>query len=299
MKELSVEVLAPAKINLALAIKGKRPDGFHSLETIFQSLSLYDRVNVVLKGKGISCICGELSGEKNLAYQAAQTFSEYYEAMGFGNISGVEITIEKNIPLQAGLAGGSSDAAAVLVALNRLLDNPFTYGQLLECAQKCGSDTAFCLRGGTQWGEGTGSSLIELPPAPEMAIILVKPLQGVCTAEAYRLFDVQERFSRLNRNLWLEALQSEDTLRIGQLLLNDLEIAVFKLVPEVSTLKALLLEGGCIGALMSGSGSTVFGILKDIKQGEKIRKLLQNEGFSQSWLVKTIRSRDIIDGDKE
>lgn len=299
MKKLSMEVLAPAKINLALAIKEIRPDGFHSLETIFQSVSLYDYVNVAINGKGISCLCGELSGSKNLAYHAAQTFSDGYEALGFGRISGIEISIKKNIPLQAGLAGGSTDAAAVLVAINRLLDNPFTYGQLLECAKKCGSDTAFCLRGGTQWGEGTGTRLVDLPPAPELDIILVKPVQGVSTVEAYHFFDEQKRFSRLDSNLWSEALRSMDAYRIGPLLTNDLESAVFKLVPEISTLKTLLLEGGCIGALMSGSGSTVFGILKDIGQGEKIREVLSKKGYNQNWLVKTTGFRDIQAIDKE
>ncbi|UWG97721.1 4-(cytidine 5'-diphospho)-2-C-methyl-D-erythritol kinase [Dehalobacter sp. DCM] len=293
MKELSMNMLAPAKINLALAITDKRPDGYHGLETIFQTVALYDRVNVAFKGKGISCFCGELSGNINLAYQAARTFLEVYEAMGFGHIPGVEITIEKQIPMQAGLAGGSSDAATVLIAINQLAGNPLTYEQLLECAKKCGSDTAYCLRGGTQWGEGTGTILEELPPAPEMDILLVKPRQGVSTAEAYRLFDDQGRFANLEKDVWFDVLRSADVPRIGQLLANNLESAVFKLVPEISTLKALLLEGGCMGALMSGSGSAVFGIIKDVEQGEKMRRILLDEGFNHHWLVKTIRARNI------
>ncbi|MCM1565075.1 MAG: 4-(cytidine 5'-diphospho)-2-C-methyl-D-erythritol kinase [Dehalobacter sp. 4CP] len=293
MKENSVVVLAPAKINLALAVNDIRADGYHSLETVFQSVSLFDRVEITLQGGGISCLCGELSGEKNLAYQAAGLFLDEYKTRTSGAIPGVEIKIEKHIPLQAGLAGGSSDAAAVLIGLNRLLSNPFSYEHLVGLAKQCGSDTAFCLLGGTAWGEGTGSELQELPPAPEMDIILVKPEQGVSTADAYRLFDKRAEFSKLNQQRWVSVLSAARIDTIGRMLSNDLENIVFDLVPKISVLKRLLLEGGCLGALMSGSGSTMFGIVKDYSQGEKMRKVLAEKGYHQTWLVKTIGSRNI------
>jgi 4-diphosphocytidyl-2-C-methyl-D-erythritol kinase len=295
MKKLSSVVLAPAKINLALAVTAKRADGFHSLQTVFQSISLVDRVKVTIKNQGIACYCGDLSGEKNLAYKAAQVFLEQYKAMDLlkGPV-GVEITIEKNIPLQAGLAGGSSNAAAVLRAMNILFSSPFSYEKLLEIAKKCGSDTAFCLKGGTQWGEGTGTDLTELPSAPEMDILLVKPSQGISTAFAYQIFDEVGEYSTLSKNLWADLLKAKEPKLIGRNLSNSLERAAICLLPEIARIKDLLLQGGCHGALLSGSGSTVFGIVQDKKQGKEIAKLLSDQGFVNTWLVKTINAQSTI-----
>jgi len=193
MTKKSTVVYDPAKINLALAITAKRTDGYHNLQTLFQSVSLFDRIEVRLNGQGISCNCGALSGENNLAYKAAEVFLEKLGIIGSAPTAdrkaGVEIDIEKYIPIEAGLAGGSSDAAAVLRAMNHLYTYPFSYLELLDIARKLGSDTAFCLKGGTQWGEGTGTDLTELTAAPEMDILLVKPSRGVSTVNAYHLFD--------------------------------------------------------------------------------------------------------------
>ncbi|KUO60510.1 MAG: 4-diphosphocytidyl-2C-methyl-D-erythritol kinase [Gracilibacter sp. BRH_c7a] len=284
-----IETIAPAKINLALAVTGLRADGFHMIQTVFQTISLFDRIEVELKGEGITCACGDLSGESNLAYKAAASFIE--ELKGKQNISGnmgITITIEKNIPLQAGLAGGSADAAAVLRGLNKLYSHPFSYEELLEIAASCGSDTAFCLKGGTQWGEGTGTNLTKLPQAPELNLLLVKPIKGVNTSEAYRLFDETGEISFLDKDLWADVLQKGDGEQIGKLMVNSLEKSAFMLVPEIKHIKELLLEGGCWGALMSGSGSAVFGILPDIETGIGLTKSLVNEGFLETWIVKTI-----------
>jgi len=293
MAEFSTVVLAPAKINLALAVTAKRNDGFHSLETVFQAISLYDRIGVKLRPQGIICHCGELSGQNNLAYQAAALFLDRYRCSFAKNEVGVEITIEKNIPLQAGLAGGSSDAAAVLRALNLLLSSPFSYQELLSLAKECGSDTAFFLKGGTQWGEGTGSELTMLPPAPAMDILVVKPKRGVATKEAYDIFDKTGRYSRLDKKQWLELLISKDKKGISRNLTNALEEAAFQLVPEIEELKRFLLKNGCLGALMSGSGSAVFGILSDTGQGKEIRRRLAEAGYDSSWVVKTVNFESV------
>jgi 4-diphosphocytidyl-2-C-methyl-D-erythritol kinase len=293
MKELSKVVLAPAKINLALAVTTKRTDGFHGLQTVFQTISLLDRVRVTLKNQGIVCYCGDLSGEKNLAYKAAQLFLEQYQTMDFfkGPL-GVEIEIEKNIPVQAGLAGGSSNAAAVLRAMNSLLSNPFTQETLLGIARKCGSDTAFCLKGGTQWGEGTGTDLTELPPAPEMDILVVKPSQGISTAAAYRIFDEIGEYSTLSKELWVDLLKTKEIKLIGRNLTNSLEKAAIRFLPKIARIKDLLLQGGCYGALLSGSGSAVFGIVQDRQQGTEIAEQLRTQGFVNTWLVKTINDQN-------
>jgi len=293
MAELSTVLSAPAKINLALAVSGRRVDGFHNIETVFQSISLSDRVEVVLKDRGIVCNCGELSGENNLAFKAAGFFLNKYKNIISCSHGGAEITIEKNIPIQAGLAGGSSDAAAVLRALNILLACPFSYEELLELADECGSDTAFCLKGGTQWGEGTGSDLSELPSAPDMDLIVVRPSRGINTAEAYCAFDGDGEYTRLDKNQWIEMLNNKDTERIGENLSNSLERIACKMVPEIRELKNILQTNGCSSTLMSGSGSAVFGILRDREHGDKIRKVLASAGFQNTWVVKTMNYQSV------
>jgi len=289
MKGKSITVLAPAKINLSLAVTGIRPDGYHQLKTVFQAVSLYDQVKVELEGEGISCCCGELSGRNNLAYKAAQIFlAGIKEKDKSAGKTGIRITIDKEIPLQAGLAGGSTDAAAVLKALNRLFNNPFSYKELLVQAAGCGADTAFCLKGGTQWAEGIGLSLEELPPAPSMELVLAKPVRGVNTFEAYRLFDTIGDFAQLDKGLWIQTLQEGKIEEIGKILVNSLEKPAFFLVPEIKQIKDLLTREGCQGVLMSGSGSAVFGILPDRSYGTKIRRTLADEGFFPNWQVQTI-----------
>ncbi|NLI93903.1 MAG: 4-(cytidine 5'-diphospho)-2-C-methyl-D-erythritol kinase [Peptococcaceae bacterium] len=289
MKDLSIEVLAPAKVNLSLAITEKRTDGFHGLQTVFQTISLYDRIQVSLSGKGIICDCGDLSGENNLAYQAAKAFLEAHQKREVHyQQTGVKIQIEKKIPSQAGLGGGSSDAAAVLRAMNHLYSDSLSYEEMLQCAKRCGSDTAFFLRGGTQWGEGTGTTLTDLPSGPEMNLILVKPLGGVSTGEAYRTFDETGEYGSLDKELWVDLLKNKDICKIGQNLTNSLESAAFKLLPEIEYIKKLLLEKGCYGALMSGSGSVVFGILHGQEQGETIASELAQKVNCTVWLAKTI-----------
>lgn len=285
-----MKVLAPAKVNLSLAITQKRADGFHELETVFQAISLYDIVEVSLtEKKGLTCLCGELSGEENLAYRAAQLFLEYvYQKHSIKNEVGVEIRIQKNIPVQAGLGGGSSDAAAVLRVMNQLFSNPLAEEELFQCAQSCGSDTAFFLKGKTQWGQKTGTDLTELPPLTEMDLILVKPSAGISTIEAYNIFDDIGSLGSLGYERWVNLLQGGDKQKIAQNLTNSLEVAAFKLLPELKNIKEVLLQNGCYGALMSGSGSVVFGILRDKKQGEEMVKRLTNEGLATTWLVKTI-----------
>jgi len=293
MRDCIVEA-APAKVNLALAIKQKRPDGYHDLQTVFQTISLYDQVEVRLQSSGIVCNCGDLSGPDNLAYKAASLFCQSLpgRVTGFTG-TGVQITINKNIPVQAGLAGGSSDAAAVLRALNKLFSFPFTYRELLTIAQKCGSDTAFCLKGGTQWGEGTGAELSELPSAPQMELLVVKPERGINTAEAYKFFDSLARFDSLDRQKWQKLLSTGSPEEIGKNLFNSFEKIADSLLPELSEIKRIMLEEGCYGALLTGSGSAVFGILQNRSQGEKLLSKLRRSGHKNLWLARTVDSSEI------
>lgn len=287
MEGAFISTFAYAKVNLALAVIGKRDDGFHELQSVMQSIELHDVVRIKKSGRKIICRCGELSGQENLAYKAADLYLNYLRQS-----VGIEIEIEKHIPVQAGLAGGSSDAAAVLGLLNQLFGTPVNADQLKELAAQLGADVAFCFRGGTMWASGLGEKLEELMPAPHMDLVIVKPDQGINTGEAYRGFDhLGQNGKELNRELWEKALTNGRIKEVGDLLRNDLEQVSVQMVPEIAGIKEGLLRAGCYGALMSGSGSAVFGIAKDPRHAEEVARMLREQGYKQVWTSRT-RERD-------
>ncbi|WP_088188630.1 4-(cytidine 5'-diphospho)-2-C-methyl-D-erythritol kinase [Desulfosporosinus sp. FKA] len=288
MEHPFLTTFAYAKINFALAVLGMRDDGYHELQSVMQSIDLHDIVRVRRSGETITCHCGELSGRGNLAYIAAELF---FRELGISD--GVEIDIDKKIPIQAGLAGGSSDAAATLRLLNQLYDKPLTAEKLLDLAGECGADVAFCLRGGTMWATGRGERLDLLPNVPNIDLVLVKPTLGVNTGEAYRRFDREGKPGYLSRSDWEQALKESSPQQIAVLLANDLEIASILMVPEISELKQQLLEENCYGTLMSGSGSSVFGIAKDNEHARHVAEKLRKRGCKNVWVTKTVGSEAI------
>jgi len=275
-------MFAYAKINLGLAIIGRREDGYHNLQSIMQSIELHDVVRVQKKGERINCQCGNLSGKDNLAYKATELFLNK-----LGQEAGIEIQIEKQIPIQAGLGGGSSDAAATLRALNLIFKEPLTESDLQELAARCGADVPFCLTGGTMWATETGEQLERLPSAPLMNIVLIKPKKGVNTAEAYRRFDVLRTQGALDKAEWRQTLENGQVQDVAKLLCNDLEPASASLVPEVFEIKKTLLEAGCYNALMAGSGSAVFGIARDEEHAAFVAQMFRGKGYLQVWNTKT------------
>jgi len=283
MEESFLTTFANAKINLALAIQGIREDGYHELQSVMQSIGLHDIVRVRRHGETVVCRCGALSGPGNLAYKAAVEFLELC-----GQSKGIEIEIEKYIPIQAGLAGGSTDAAATLRLLNQLYGEPLNKEELLALAARCGADVAFCLQGGTMWATGRGERLEVLPSAPKMNLVLIKPNAGVNTREAYHLFDIIGQTGWLRKIDWEKALTGDSVQRISELLYNDLEPASIKLVPNILEYKRILLDSGCYGALMSGSGSSVFGIAQGEQHAMQVAENLRNKGFKHVWVTNTI-----------
>lgn len=289
MEQSFLSAFAYAKINLALAIKGKREDGYHELQSVMQSIALHDIVRVRRCGEKVVCRCGAYSGPGNLAYKAAMLFFEQ-----IGQYEGIEIEIIKNIPVQAGLAGGSTDAAATLRLLNQLYGEPLSREELLTLAGRCGADVAFCLRGGTMWATGLGERLEELPAAPVLDLVLVKPFAGVNTREAYRQFDLIGQGGRLIKADWIKVLSQKAVREIADLLYNDLELASTQMVPEILVLKQLLLEARCYGALMSGSGSCVFGIAQGKQHAREVAGQLRKKGFNNVWVTKTVGAKAYI-----
>lgn len=256
-----LEVLAHAKINFTLDVLGIRPDGYHEVEMVMQSLQLHDRLLFKENDRNISikCDCPDVpTGTENLVCRAADLLRDYT-----GCNSGAEISISKKIPVAAGLAGGSADAAAALYGLNLLWELGLSGQELQQLGQRLGADIPFCLTGGTVLARGIGERLEILPPAPQLGVVLVKPLFGVSTATVYRLFDTMPANRHPDTAAMAIALRNKDIGDICESLYNVLEPVTSSIHPEILKLKQELLKAGAAGALMSGSGPTVYGLCAD------------------------------------
>ena len=266
-----IKVFAPAKINLMLEVLNRRENGYHSLEMIMQSVSLHDIVNITINNTEEICVsCNKDIGsslENNTAYKAAKIF---IERLGKENI-GVNIVIEKNIPAQAGLAGGSADGAATLVGLNKLFDDFFSNEEILHMAELIGSDVPFCVGGGAMLATGTGTQLTKINNMPECFIVLAKPEVGVSTKQAYKLCDDYGFENRRSYDYMISAIENDNIYSVAENLFNRFE-NVMKL-DEIDYIKRVMVNNGALNACMTGSGSAVFGIFCD---GFKARKCCDN-----------------------
>ncbi len=262
---------AYAKINLTLDVVGKRPDGYHLLETAMSSVSLFDIVSAEKSGDIIlSCSAPGIPLDgKNTCYKSAELFFSHTGISG-----GAKIHIEKNIPSQAGLGGGSSDAAAVLRMLNELYGAQLSYGELEKLASYVGADVPFCIRGGAAVCRGIGEDL-SMIRLEKRYVLLVKPRFGISTPEAYRSFDEKNLSSGRGTERFLEALSSGNDPYLK--LSNDLEAAIDN--GYISSLEEKLLKAGADSAQMTGSGSCVFGIFRSGDSAGNAIKRFENEGF--------------------
>ncbi len=269
----TLRLRAHAKINLYLNVVGRRADGYHQLETVFHSIGLHDDVIIRKQASsGITVHCdhpGVPCNSRNLAYRAVQSLSD-----AVGGIGGIAIEIHKSIPVAAGLAGGSANAAAVLQGLNELFGLGMPQDALMCLGVQLGADVPFCLHGGAAWGSGVGDILTPLPALANTPILLLNPGITISTAEVFKSLKLHH--DTKNSNFFLTKQQKEGIIiktylekgesgRIGARLYNRLEVPVFSKYPEIATLKnELSAQVGCSGALMSGSGGTVFGLMSDM-----------------------------------
>ena len=247
---------AYAKINLSLDIVGVRDDGYHLIKTVMQSISLHDVISISEEGSEISITCNDPSvpcDERNIVYKCAKRFFEYW-----GIEFGVHIDIQKNIPSQAGLGGGSADGAAVLVLLNRICGNPFSDEELCIIGAKVGADIPFCIVGGCVLCEGIGEVLTPIDSKSHLNLCIVKPEFGVSTVEAYKAFDSMENFVHPNTDAVIKALETGDEDTLLKNLSNVLEMD-----ERIEKIKGSLVDLGAASACMSGSGSAVFGVIED------------------------------------
>jgi 4-diphosphocytidyl-2-C-methyl-D-erythritol kinase len=282
-----VEIKARAKINLSLDVLGKREDGYHELRMVMQTVSLHDSVYLEKIPSGIELVCtnGQIpQDDGNIAWKAAGLMTERYRLK-----SGVSIKIEKRIPVSAGLAGGSADAAAVLRGVNLLLSLGLDNDSLRELGKRLGADVPYCIEGGTRLAEGTGEILTALPDFGGVDIVLVKPRIDVSTAWVYGNFDTGKvgDSERPDTELIRRVVGPHDLKAVATAMRNVLEKVTVPEYPIVKEAKDRLLEEGAWGSMMSGSGPTVFGIFPDAAAAAEAFGRLSADGRWQCFLTKT------------
>lgn len=252
-------VSAPAKLNLSLDVIGRRDDGYHLLRTVMQTVDWCDTVTVDVSADGaIHLICdgGIPADEHNTAYRAAVLFREYT-----GRQEGYTIHVEKHIPSQAGMAGGSADAAAVLRALNELTGAALTREELIALGAKIGADVPFCVVGGTALATGIGTELTPLPPMPPCWFVAVKPAGSVSTPEAYRLLDGAPHLLHPDVEAQCDAIRRGDLSAVINTMGNSFEAPLA--LPNTADIAERLCACGAARAMLTGSGSVVFGVFTD------------------------------------
>lgn len=257
------EETAYAKLNLTLDILGKRPDGYHELRMVMQSIDLTDQITISPRQEPGFAITADLpylpKGDGNIAAKAAARF---FEETGIAP-AGLSIDIRKRIPVCAGMAGGSSDGAAVLRALRRLYAEDLTESRLEEIGALVGSDVPYCIRGGTALAEGRGERLTDLPPLPPCWLVVCKPACSVSTPELFAQVRVKRLRCHPDTAGMLRALERQDLEGVARRMYNVFEDVLPRRYGEVFSIKSELLGLGAIGASMTGSGPTVFGIFDD------------------------------------
>lgn len=264
-----IVVTAPAKINLHLGIGSVRPDGFHDVTTVLHTLELADSIRLT-PADTFSLTCSEdlgIPAEKNLAFLAALAF-----AQEFGEPTGVAIELTKRVPAGAGLAGGSSDAAAVLAGLGAMTGRDSCDPRLVTLAKRIGADTAFFLHGGAALMSGRGDELVRTLPPLRVDVALVKPGDPVHTAQAYRTFD-EAPVPASSHDAVVAALDAGDPVALGATLANNMTTCAITLVPQVAEALAWIsAEPGVLGAAVAGSGSCVFALCADAGVAQRIAR---------------------------
>ncbi|WP_182275255.1 4-(cytidine 5'-diphospho)-2-C-methyl-D-erythritol kinase [Bacillus velezensis] len=283
---------APAKINLSLDVTSKRPDGYHDVEMIMTTIDLADRIELTELPENVIRVASHNrfvpDDQRNLAYQAAKLLKERFQVK-----KGVSIMITKVIPVAAGLAGGSSDAAATLRGLNRLWDLKLSVEELAELGAEIGSDVSFCVYGGTALATGRGEKIRHISAPPHCWVMLAKPTIGVSTAEVYRRLNLQQ-VRHPDVQAMIDAIEEKSFQKVCGQLGNVLESVTLSLHPEVAMIKNQMKRFGADAVLMSGSGPTVFGLVQYESKVQRIYNGLR--GFcDQVYAVRMIGEQNALD----
>lgn len=289
---MTITERAHAKLNYSLDVRARRADGYHDLTMVMGSVSLRDDVTVSLRSDGAvtaSCSLAWLpQDERNLAVRAARIF---FDAVGEKNL-GADIRIEKRIPVGAGMAGGSTDAAAALRALNRLTNAGLSAARLRALALEVGSDVPYCVTGGMALAEGRGEILSPLPELPEAWIVIAKPSFSISTAELFGRIDKSRITARPDTAGLCAALRAGDLGGTARRMYNVFEEALPRSAAEIGTIRSALLDAGALGAVMTGTGSAVFGLFAEQAAAETAFARLRRR-YRDCFLVRSEPERQL------
>ena len=290
----NLKVKAYGKVNLLLDIVGRRDDGYHMLNTVMQTVSLYDTLELSLDendDEGIELVCdkeGFPLDNTNLIWKAAELFKDFAHINYGGKLT---VKVEKNLPSQAGMGGGSADAAAMLKAMNTFYGTLIYEDDLCDLGAKLGADVPFCIKGGTRLCQGVGEIMNKLP-SPECAFVIIEPNVSVSTPEAYRRYDLLKEPRRCDLDYFLKALASGNIFSTSIYLFNIFEDAID--LPEVSQAKQRLRECGALASLMTGSGSAVFGVFENKDYAAQAAARLEQEYDFCKVCTPTDKSYDLV-----
>lgn len=270
---------ALAKINLGLDVVRKREDGYHEVRMIMQNIGIYDELDMTItEAPGILLETNREdlpTDEGNLVYRAAKLLMDEFQVA-----KGVRISLKKQIPVTAGMAGGSSDAAAAMIGVNELFGLGLTQQELMDRAVKIGADVPYCIMGGTALAEGIGEVLSKLPPMPDCMILIAKPPIDVPTKFVYGNLRANELETHPDIDAMIQDLQGKNLEHMCQIMGNVLETVTIPAYPVIDEIKKLMIESGAVGAMMSGSGPTVFGIFTDQESAKRAEAAVRDSGLA-------------------
>ena len=284
-----IELKALAKINLGLDVLGRRENGYHDVRMIMQSVYLYDEVKLEkTEGPGIGVV-SNLSflptGEGNIAYKAAQLLKDEFQID-----EGIKITLNKHIPVAAGLAGGSSNAAAVLFGVNRIFRLGLSKRDLMERGVRLGADVPYCIMRGTVLAEGIGEELSVLPPMPKCTVLIAKPPVSVSTKVVYEALDAKEITDHPDIDGIIEGLKDNSLEKVASCMGNVLEQVTVPMHPVIDQIKREMKEAGALNAMMSGSGPAVFGLFKTRTVAREAQRRIREKSLARQAYVTSIHS---------
>lgn len=284
-----IELKALAKINLGLDVLGRRENGYHDVRMVMQSIYLYDEVKIEkTEAPGIA-LASNLSflptGEGNIAYKAAQLLTEEFE-IG----EGVKITLNKHIPVAAGLAGGSSNAAAVLFGMNRMFRLGLTREELMARGVRLGADVPYCIMRGTVLAEGIGEELSVLPAMPKCTVLIAKPPVSVSTKVVYEALDAKEIVEHPDIDGIIDGLEKHSLKQVAACMGNVLEDVTIPMHPVIDRIKQEMIDAGALNAMMSGSGPTVFGLFESRAAAREAQRRIREKSLTRQVYVTSVHS---------
>lgn len=285
MKEISVKALA--KINLGLDVVRRREDGYHDVRMVMQTIHLFDRLDISKNRSGKITMKTNLSflptNENNLVYKAAKLLVDEFQIQ-----DGIHVNLKKHIPVAAGMAGGSTDAAAVLYGMNRIFDLGLSKEALMERGVKIGADVPYCIMRGTALAEGIGEELTALSPMVKCPVLIAKPQISVSTKFVYENLKLNEQTVHPDIDRLVADIRRQDLHAIAAHMGNVLETVTIPAYPIIADIKNHMLENGAINAMMSGSGPTVFGLFEEEETAKRAYEAMKESGLAKQVYLTTI-----------